>query len=117
MNKKSYILGILTGAVLTFVSLFIIGSYSNPVQYFEQPVSYENKTVASFQVIQVLGETALADESSGVSDMFLGNTVLLIGKDFYDGQIVTIHNPQRVGTYSYTNNFGMSMTVPAILVK
>lgn len=120
MNKKSYILGILTGVALTFVFFFIIGitqNDSNQVQYFEQPVSYESKTIASFQVFQVLGEAALAKESSEISDMFLGNTVLLIGEDFYNGQIVTIRNPQRIGTYSYTSNSGMPMTVPAVLVK
>ncbi len=29
-------------------------------------------------------------------------------------QVVTIKNPQRIGTYSYTTNGGMPMTVPVI---
>lgn len=46
--------------------------------------------------------------------MYSGNTVLVLGKDFYSDQIVTLKNPQRIGTYSYTNNGGMPMTVPVI---
>ena len=46
--------------------------------------------------------------------MYIGNTVLVLGKDFYSDQIVTVKNPQRIGTYSYTNNGGMPMTVPVI---
>ena len=48
MNKKSFFLGVVTGIVLTFVVLFVIASVnqnsSDPIQYLEQPVSYENKT-------------------------------------------------------------------------
>ena len=29
-------------------------------------------------------------------------------------QVVTVKNPMRVGTYNYTNNGGMPMTVPVI---
>lgn len=46
--------------------------------------------------------------------MYLGNTVVLIGKDFYSDQVVTMKNPQRTGTYSYMSNSGMLMTVPII---
>ena len=114
MNKKSFFLGFATGVILTFVSLFIIGlasqnSAENAIQYLERPVSYENKMETSFSVFQVFGDAALARETTGYS-----NTVLILGKDFYDGQIVTVRNPQRVGTYSYTTKSGMSKTVPVI---
>lgn len=45
---------------------------------------------------------------------YLGNTVVVLGKNYYDDQILTVKNPQRVGTYSYINKDGMSMTVPVI---
>ena len=53
MNKKSFFLGVLTGIVLTFVSLFVIGlvyqkSKDSTIQYLENPVSYENKKETSF---------------------------------------------------------------------
>ena len=123
MNKKSFFLGVLTGIVLTNAVLFIIAlanqnSEGNaPVQYLEQPVSYEDKTETSFKVFQVLGNAALASEASDTIDsdvMYYGNTVLVLGEDFYNDQIVTVKSPQRVGTYSYTTNGGMPKTVPVI---
>ncbi len=121
MNKKSFFLGVGTGIVLTFIGLFVIGlvnqNSSDPIQYLEQPVSYENKTKTSFKVFQVLGDAALAREASdriGGDVMYLGNTVVFLGENFYSDQVITINNPQRVGTYSYTNNGGIPMTVPVI---
>ena len=70
MNKKSFFLGVVTGFVLTFVGLFVIGlvnqnsEENDPVQYLEKPVSYENKKETSFKVFQVLGNAALANEIS-----------------------------------------------------
>ena len=116
-------MGVVTGIVLTFVGLFVIGlinqnsADNDPVQYLEQPVSYENKKETSFKVLQVLGNGALATEASdkiGSDVMYFGNTVLVLGEDFYNDQIVTIKSSQRVGTYSYTTNRGMPMTVPVI---
>ena len=123
MNKKSFFLGVLTGIVLSFAVLFVIALVNrnsvatDPIQYLEQPVSYEDKAKTSFKVFQVLGNAALATEESdriGGDVMYLGNTVMILGDNFYSDQVVTIKNPQRVGTYSYTNNGGMPMTVPVI---
>ena len=121
MNKKSFFLGILTGAILTFAVLFVIAlvnrnsEAADLIQYLEQPVSYENKSVTSFKVFQVLGNAALANEISNKEyKWYHGNTVMILGENFYSDQVVTIKNPQRVGTYSYMNNGGMPMTVPVI---
>lgn len=121
MNKKSFFLGVVTGIVLTFAGLFVIGyvnqNESDPIQYLEQPVSYENKTETSFQVFQVLSNAALAREASDVIGgdvMYLGNIVVILGENFYNDQVVTIDNPQRLGTYSYTTNAGIPMTVPVV---
>lgn len=122
MNKTSFFIGMLSGIVLTIVALFVIGfvrqknNEDDAIQRLEKPVSYENKKETSFKVFQVIGEdAALAKEISDKElDMYLGNTVVLIGKDFYSDQVVTMKNPQRTGTYSYMNNSGMSMTVPII---
>lgn len=49
MNKKSFFLGLITGVILTFVGLFVIGivnqssGNNDPIQYLEKPVSYEKK--------------------------------------------------------------------------
>ena len=123
MNKKSFFGGVLTGVVLTFAVLFVIGlvnqnsADNDPVQYLDKPVSYENKKETSFKVLQVLGNAALATEASdeiGGDVMYYGNTVVILGENYYSDQIVKVKNPQRVGTYSYTNKGGMPMTVPVI---
>ena len=121
MNKKSFFLGLLAGVVLTIACIFIIGlvnqhmNGSDPVQYLEEPVSYEHKKETSFKVFQVLGDAALANEVSDKElNWYHGNTVVILGENFYSDQVITIQNPQRVGTYSYTNKGGMPMTVPVI---
>lgn len=121
MNKKSFFLGLVTGVILTFAVLFIIGfvnqnsDANDPVQYLEKPVSYENKKETSFKVFQVLGNAALASEISNKEyKWFNGNTVVILGENYYSDQVVNVKNPKRVGTYSYTNKGGMPMTVPVI---
>ena len=110
MDLNSFIIGIL----LAFIGLQ--GTENDDIRRFEKPLSYENKKETSFKVFQVIGEdAALAKEISDKElDMYLGNTVVLIGKDFYSDQVITMKNPQRTGTYSYMNNGGMPMTVPII---
>ena len=87
------------------------------MKYFERPVNYGEKTETSFKVLQVLDTCALAQEFtdtlSEASVVYDGNTVLLLGKDFYDDQIVTVKKPQRVGTYKY-KYYGEPKTVPVI---
>ena len=121
MNKKSFFLGVVTGIVLTLAALFALALVnrnsegSEPVQYLEKPVSYEDKTETSFKVFQVLGSAALASEISNKEyKWYNGNTVVILGENFYSDQVVTVKNPQRVGTYSYTTNGGMPKTVPVI---
>ena len=118
-----FVLGVVTGIVLTIVFLFVIGLVNQdfdgdaPVRYLDKPVSYENKKVSSFKVFQVLGNAALAQEASdkiGGDVMYHGTTVIILGENYYSDQVVTVKNPQRVGTYSYTNKAGMPMTVPVI---
>lgn len=124
MNMKSFFLGVIVGFVLAFASIIVIGivgqgvDETDMVQYLEQPVSYEDKTETSFKVFQVLGKSALAKEiSSKKLKWYDGNTVMLLGENFYSEQVVTVKNPQRVGTYSYTSKSDMPMTVPVIEVE
>ena len=120
MKVKYFLLGLVSGIVLTFVVLIAIGvtkqNSEDPIQYFEEPLSYENKAESSFKVFQVLNEdAALASERSEErANLYIGNTVLIIGQDFYSDQIVNVKNPQRIGTYSYTTNGGMPKTVPVL---
>lgn len=122
MDLKSFIIGMLSGIALTIVGVFFLafiglqGGKDDDIQFLEHPVSYENKKTTSFKVFQVIGEDgALAHEISNKEyELFLGNTVVLVGDDFYSDQVITVKEPQRVGTYSYTNKGGMPMTVPVI---
>ena len=122
MDLKSFIIGMLSGIALTIVGVFILafiglqGGKDDDIQFLEHPVSYENKKITSFQVFQVIDKkTALANEISNKEyKWFNGNTVVLVGDDFYSDQEITVKNPQRVGTYSYTNKADIPMTVPVI---
>ena len=120
MNKKSFFLGALTGIVLTLASIFIIymveqDSDDTSVQHFEKPVSYENKEETSFKVIQVFEDSALAQEALNKnSTSYIGNTVLILGENYYTNQIITIKNPLIFGTYSYISVNNTPMTVPVI---
>lgn len=121
MNKKSFFLGVVTGIVLTFVGLLVVAlinknsSDDDSIKYLKTPVSYENKKETSFKVFQVFDDAALASEISNKEyKWYHGNTVLILGENFYSDQVVTVKNPQRLGTYSYTNKSGMPMTVPVI---
>lgn len=128
MSAKSFIGGLLTGVVLTFTGIYVVRQIQfsmddrpplyieyDPIHYFDIPVSYENKKSTSFKVFQVLNGRALANEISNKQyGWYEGTTILLIGDDFYNDQIVTVNEPQRIGTYSYTTKSGMPMTVPVI---
>ena len=73
MDRKSFFWGVATGVVVTIAVFFIISlasSNSDPVEYLENPVSYENKKETSFKVLQVIGNAALAiEESEGLEDL------------------------------------------------
>ena len=122
MDLKSFIIGMLSGIALTIGGVFFLafiglqGCKDDDIQFLEHPVSYENKKTTSFKVFQVIEKNkALANEISDKEyKWFNGKTVVLVGDDFYSDQVITVKQPQRVGTYSYTNKGGMPMTVPVI---
>ena len=123
MNKKSFFLGLLAGIVLTVAGFFVTAWFSqsledfHPVEYLEQPESYEGKKKAYFKVFQVFKDAALASEASdriGGEVLYTGNTVMILGENYYSDQVVTVKNPQRVGTYEYTTRGDRPMSVPVI---
>ena len=123
MNKKSFLGGVAVGIILTIVVLIVIGTVNqaieetDPIDYLEHPVSYENKTTTSVKVFQVLDNAALAREAAteiGGTVMYYGSIVMILGKNFYYDQVITIKNPQRIGTYSYTTKADIPLTVPVL---
>lgn len=118
MEIEIFFLGVIIGMLV----IIIIDGLENRkskdnVQYFDESVSYEDKEEASFEVFQVLSDAALATEifwERGKRRRYFGKSVLIRGEDFYDGQIINVRNPKRVGIYRYTDITDVEMTVPII---
>lgn len=115
-----YVLGIITGIVLTFAFAFCVNLSNNSgiigLEMFEEPG--ENMGYSQFEVFQVLesgGALAHADDTFDA-------TVFIIPNDkqqFYDNQKVVLKNDQcaqRVGTYRYSTKMGIEKTVPAVII-
>lgn len=121
MNKwLIYVLGIITGIVLTFaLSFCVVMSDDSEIiglEMFEEPG--EDMDYSQFKVLQVLESgCALA-----YPDRSLGTVVLIIPDEtqqFYDNQKIILEINQwvqRVGTYRYTAKNGMAKTVPVVKI-
>ena len=115
-----YVLGIITGIILTFAFAFCVNLSNNSgiigLEMFEGPGDYMEYTQFEiFQVVESGYALAHADESFG--------TIVLIISDekqqFYDEQKIVLKNDQRaqrVGTYKYSNKIGIKKTVPAVKI-
>ena len=125
MEKVCFFVGALIGGVIGIITFELISTQntkdSDTVQdcdtivYLEKVKSYEGKGETSFKVFQVLTDAALMREvSDKENERYFGKTVLIYGKYFYDDQVVTVRNPQIVGTYSYISKGDENMTVPII---
>lgn len=115
-----YLLGIITGIILTFVFAFCVNLSNSSgiigLEVFEEPGEYmEYSRFEVFQVVQ--SGCALAD-----ADDTFGTTVFIIpneNQQFYDGQKIVLKNDQcaqRVGTYKYDTKMGVEKTVPAVRI-
>ena len=115
-----YVLGIITGIVLTFALAFCVNLSKRSgiigLEMFEEPG--ENMDYSQFEVFQVLESgCALAN-----ADDAFDATVFIIPDEkqqFYDNQKIVLKNEQcaqRVGTYRYSTKMGIERTVPAIKI-
>jgi len=127
MKKRLiFFLGMITGAILTFVVLLMVAKASNAsnggVEYFAE--AGEVMDAQSYKVFQVVENgnalaTALSDKEYG---WYHGIVVLLVaGEDsnYYDEQIVTAPAGtyiRQVGTYRYKTNEDFIKTVPAVAI-
>jgi hypothetical protein len=125
-----YLLGVLSGVILTFVSLVLIGmvieangsNRINDLTFFEQPGEVMSDT--GYEVFQVLGNgAALArGKEDERSTLYLGLTVLLWNEDgypYYDDQIINLPEGKcfrQVGIYKYQTRQGLEKTVPAVTI-
>ncbi len=126
-----YLLGVITGIILTLAALFVMASISSPsspegdgVDYFPEE-QVQKMDVQEYQVFQVLSNGyALATSLSNAKyGWYMGPAVLIIPGDdlhFYDQQKVAATKGKKfvqVGTYRYETPGEMVKTVPAITLK
>lgn len=117
-----YVLGVITGIVLTFALAYIINVAGNNsemagLNMFEEPKG--GMDYSSFEVFQVIEEgcaLAYADGSYQSIVMIIPNE----GQQFYDNQEIILRNDQcaqYVGTYSYVTRKDFQKTIPAIIIE
>lgn len=128
-----YLLGVLTGIVVSVIALIIIAiainagndpatRMSSGMTFFER--SGDVIKESSFKVFQALGDgTALAEgKGDSHSSIYTGINVLLYnekGTPYYDEQIVTVPHGKcfrQVGIYRYSARSGSVKTVPIIMI-
>lgn len=119
-----YLLGVLTGIVVTIVVLGVIGASSKSLSgmsFFEQPGDIIE--LSSVKVFQAHGDGAALAYCKGNEpfDMY-GNPVVLLynedGTPYYDDQIVKAPSGKcfrQVGIYRYSSRMG-DRTVPIVML-
>ena len=98
-----YVLGIITGVILTFVFAFSVNLSSNSgiigLEMFEEPGDYmEYSQFEVFQEVESVCALAHADDSFGAIVFIIPNEK----QQFYDNQKIVLKNDQcalHVGTY------------------
>lgn len=130
MNNKTkfiltYVAGIVTGVVLTFMVGFLVTklqarSSSDEIVIFDKPRGVVPGDM--FEVMQVMPDgSALATGCSILSDNY-GTIVLFIGDEstsYYDNQKIYVPDGKvlkQVGTYSYMARNEMYKTVPIVKI-
>lgn len=115
-----YLLGIITGMILTFAFAFCVNLSNNSgiigLEMFEEPGDYmEYSQFEVFQVVESGCALAHADESFGSIVFIIPNE----SQQFYDDQKIVLKNAQcvqHVGTYKYSTKMEIEKTVPAIRI-
>ena len=115
-----YVLGVITGIILTFVFAFCVNLSNNSgiigLEMLEEPGDYmEYSQFEVFQVVESGCALAYADESFGSIVFIIPNE----SQQFYDDQKIVLKNDQcaqHVGTYKYSTKMEIEKTVPAIRI-
>lgn len=115
-----YVLGVITGVILTFAFAFCVNLSNNSgiigLEMFEEPGDYmEYSQFEVFQVVESGCALAHADESFGSIVFIIPNE----SQQFYDDQKIVLKNDQcaqHVGTYKYSTKMEIEKTVPAIRI-
>lgn len=115
-----YVLGIITGIILTFVFAFCVNLSNNSgiigLEMFEESGDYmEYSQFEVFQVVESGCALAHADDSFGAIVFIIPNEK----QQFYDDQKIVLKNDQcaqHVGTYKYSTKMEIEKTVPAVRI-
>lgn len=115
-----YVLGIITGIILTFVFAFCVNLSNDSgiigLELFEEPGDYmEYSQFEVFQVVESGCALAHTDDSFGAIVFIIPNE----NQQFYDDQKIVLKNDQcaqRVGTYKYNTKMEIEKTVPAVRI-
>lgn len=123
-----FILGILTGIILTILFAVIVSNFSNKdtsgLTVFDKPGECVGKKSA--KVFQVIGvDAALVNEVEKLQysgmEVYSGKTMLITnrqGKTYYDEQIVKAPKCFRqIGIFKYRSRNGMDNTVPVVIAE
>ena len=112
-----YVLGIITGIIITFAfALYVNLSNKSGLEMFEEPGDYTE--YSQFKVLQVVESgcaLAHADDSFDAIVFIIPNNK----QRFYDGQKIVLKSDQcaqHVGIYKYRVTMGIEKTVPAIRI-
>jgi len=124
-----YVLGIITGVILTPFTIGIIDGYNSAVENYDNPYGIrglkmlEQKknciTSNNLEIFQTLTEGIALARPVGDYNVL----VLLIddtGRLFYDGEKIknpTNHCAKQVGTYTYKTKAELQKTVPAVIIE
>ena len=117
-----YVIGIITGIILTFVFAFCVNLSNNfgiiGLELFEESGDYME--YSQFEVFQVV-DSGCALANAYADDSFSAIVFIIPdGKQqFYDNQKIVLKNDQcalRVGTYKYSTKMGIEKTVPAVRI-
>lgn len=119
-----YILGVLTGIVLTFIFAFVYTysvKHDNGITYSETPTEF---TVSDrFEIFQVLEYGALAKcQEKTKSYEYFGDPIVFITNNghnlYYDDQIIDANDRKliQLGTYRYSSQMG-ERVVPIITIQ
>lgn len=124
-----YILGVVTGVIMTPFILGIISGYNRTVDDYDNPYGIrglkmlEQKkgciTSNNLEIFQTLTEGIALARPVGNYNVL----VLLIdenGRLFYDGEKVknpANHCAKQVGTYTYETKAELQKTVPAVIIE
>lgn len=117
-----FILGIITGIILTILFAVILTNTSNGgrrgLNMFEQPGECLIKK-SSLKIFQVLEPTAAL---AMIKDDFSSGAYLLInqeGKSYYDDQVIKLPSGKcfkQIGTYQYPTKDERIKTVPVVQI-